>query len=263
MIFATVCIGEDRRSDLYHLLNDLRNLSFKVYVLTNINIDTINFQFENIVIIKTDLNFYHDFYRYQLVKTIFENENTDYVYYLDCDARFIDFRNEKFNNEKFIKLIESKKFDILNAWMCDNVKLFFEKPDVNENKNIRQFKYGYEILKTWFEENYPNYNNLMHLNNTWEGHLIFKKSEKLNIFLTKIIDIGNLLIDADIANNRKEIACTSSALITLLSNLVGLDLKTDKITHHFFKCNFLREIFPFNFKIDKNEKIFSNNDILL
>jgi hypothetical protein len=147
--------------------------------------------------------------------------------------------------------------------MCDSVSLFFEHPDNNENKSIRQFKYGYETFITWMSDRFPNFREYMGLQNTWEGHLILKKSDKLMMFLETMIEIGDILIDEDIKNGRQEVACCSSALITLLSNLYNLNLQMDSITHHFFKCNFLREVFPFNFNINRNEKVLLSNDILL
>jgi hypothetical protein len=263
MIFATTCFGEDRKSDVLHFLNDLRNLSYKVYVITNIDLEIEKLQFDNVNIIKVDVPFYHDFFRYKLMKQIFENETDEYIYYLDCDTRFINCREEKFDKDKFELLIRNKSFDILNAWMCDSVSLFFEHPDNNENKSIRQFKYGYETFITWMSDRFPNFREYMGLQNTWEGHLILKKSDKLMMFLETMIEIGDILIDEDIKNGRQEVACCSSALITLLSNLYNLNLQMDSITHHFFKCNFLREVFPFNFNINRNEKVLPSNDILL
>ena len=50
--FTTVCIGEERRSETMNLLNDLRNLNFKTYILTNIDFDLEKYQFENVILIK-------------------------------------------------------------------------------------------------------------------------------------------------------------------------------------------------------------------
>jgi len=101
MIFVTVCIGEERRIDTMHLLNDLRNLDYKVYLLTNINFDLEKFQFYNVVILKSESDSWSDFDRFKVIKHALLNENDDYIYYLDCDSRFFNFRNEKFDKNKF------------------------------------------------------------------------------------------------------------------------------------------------------------------
>lgn len=260
MVFATTCFGNERRNDTLHLLNDIRNLGYDVFVITNIELHLEYFQFNNVKIIKVDTPYYHDFFRYELILEIFKNTNEELIYYLDCDSRFFDFRLEKFKKEKFESLIISKDFEILSAWLEGSVKEFFESPVNDENKKIRQFKYGYSNLIKFMLINYPNYNDYFNLPNCWEGHLIFKKTEKVLKFLEEIIKIGNILIEEDIKNNREHIACTSSSLISLLSEMLDINLKMDSITHHFFKANFLKEIFPYNYKIDINEKVFTNNN---
>jgi hypothetical protein len=260
MIFATTCFGEDRRQDTLHFLNDIRNLNFKTHIITNLELNLDFFQYDNVTIIKVDTPYYQDFFRYQLILDIFNSTDDDLVYYLDSDSRFIDFREEKFDTDKFLNLIKNKNFDIITSWMTDNVALFFESPEIDENKNIRQFKYGYTSVCEFMDNNYPNYQEFFNLPNSWEGHLMFKKSDKVIKFLTEMVKVGNILIDEDIKNNRNHIACCSSSLITLMSKLLELNLIQDSITHHFFKANFLREVFPFNFKIYKDEKVFTNNN---
>jgi len=260
MIFATTCFGEDRREDTLHFLNDIRNLDYSVYVITNIELHLNHFQFDNVIIIKVDENYYQDFFRYKLMLEIFETTDEEIIYYLDSDSRFFNFRHEKFDKENFDKLIESKDFDILTAWLTDSVSLFFEKPEDNENKFIRQFKYGYESLHQYMSNKYPDYINHLNLHNSWEGHLILRKSDNLIEFLKELIIIGDILVVEDIKNDRTQIACCSSALISLMSKLMNLKLIQDPITHHFFKANFLKEVFPFNFKINKYEKVFPDNN---
>ena len=108
--------------------------------------------------------------------------------------------------------------------------------------------------------NHPNYLNCLNTHNSWEGHLILRRSDKVILFLKEMIKIGDLLIDEDIKNQRKQIACCSSALISVMSKLLNLNLIQDSITYHFFKANFLKEVFPYNFKLNKDEKIFVNNN---
>lgn len=260
MVFATTCFGEERREDTLHFLNDIRNLDFKVYVITNLELNVDFFQYDNVTILKVDTPYYQDFFRYRLILDIFNSTDDELVYYLDSDSRFINCRYEKFDNEKFLNLIKNKNFDIITSWMTDSISSFFELPDINENKNIRQFKYGYNSLNEFMENNYPTYQKYLNHPNSWEGHLIFKKNNKVIKFLSEMIKIGDILIDEDIKNNRKHIACCSSSLITLMSKLLEINLIQDSITHHFFKANFLKEVFPFNFKIYKDEKVFPDND---
>lgn len=260
MIFATTCFGEERKNDTLHFLNDIRNLDYLVFVITNIDLHLEYYQFNNVKVIKVDIPYYHDFFRYQLILEIFKETNEEYVYYLDSDSRFFNFRDEKFNKENFNSLIQNKEFDILTAWLTDSVSVFFDPPSYNENKKIRQFNYGYTSFIEYMSVNFPSYREHLNLHNSWEGHLIFKKNEKTIRFLEEIIKIGEILILEDIKNNREQIACTSSSLISLLSKILNINLRMDSITHHFFKANFLKEVFPYNYKINIHEKVFINNN---
>ena len=114
MIFVTICIGEERRNDTMHLLNDLRNLDYKVYLLTNIEFDIQKFQFYNVKIVKLDVDSWNDFQRFQIIKTAFLNETDEYVYYLDSDSRFFNFRNEKFDKEKFENLLSTIDLSLIH-----------------------------------------------------------------------------------------------------------------------------------------------------
>ena len=131
MIFVTICIGEERRNDTMHLLNDLRNLDYKVYLLTNIEFDIQKFQFYNVKIVKLDVDSWNDFQRFQIIKTAFLNETDEYVYYLDSDSRFFNFRNEKFDKEKFENLLSTIDFDIMCPWFLDPIKTQLIPPNIN------------------------------------------------------------------------------------------------------------------------------------
>lgn len=262
MVFAIVCVNEERRSDVFHLLNDLRNLDYSCFLLTNLELNLENFQFYNVNVIKTETTFYHDFLRYELILNIFEHTNDSEIYYLDCDSRFFDFRGEKFDKEKFHNTIKNMNFEILTANFNTSIKYFFEKPKPDENKDVRQFSYGYNSLIQYLKIYHPSFENLMDIPDCWEGHLIFRKTDKVMSFLRNMIEIGEILIREDIINKRKEIACSSAAMISLLCETMSLDIKKHDITHHFFKANFLKELFPYNQKINVNEKIFTNNNIL-
>jgi len=261
MIFATTCFGGDRISDTLHFLNDLRNVDSEVFLITNQNLELEKLQFRNVHVLQENCPYYQDYFRYKLLLHIFENTEHDLVYYLDCDTRLINFRKEKFDLNRFEKLIREKDFDILTAWLDSQpVSDFFSKPSEGENKTIRQWKYGYDTVIDYFEKNFPEYQQYFGLPTCWEGHLILKKSEMIILFLKKMIEIGDIMIQEDLKNNRSQIACTSSAMITFISNRLGLKLIKDPITHHFFKANFLKEVFPFNWNIDENERVLPNND---
>ena len=94
--FVTVCIGENRRMETMHLLNDIRNLNLPIYLLTNLDFELERFQFDNVITITNDVDHWTDYERFKVIlKSL--NDGYDYVYYLDCDSRFIDFRKEKYN----------------------------------------------------------------------------------------------------------------------------------------------------------------------
>lgn len=256
MIFATTCFGSDRISDTLHFLNDIRNINAEIYLITNQRIDLGKLQFNNVHVLFEDCPYYQDYFRYKMMLHIFKNTSHDMIYYLDCDTRMINLRKEKFDLTKFERLIKDKDFDILTAWLDSQpVSEFFIKPSEGENKSIRQWKYGYDSVINHIKNNFPDYENYMNLPTCWEGHLILKKSERIIEFLEKMIEIGNIMIEEDLKFGRSQIACTSSAMITFISNRLGLKLIKDPITHHFFKANFLREVFPFNWNIDENEKV--------
>ena len=112
---------------VFHLLNDLRNLDYSCFLLTNLELNLENFQFYNVNIIKTETTFYHDFLRYELILNIFEHTNDSEIYYLDCDSRFFDFDKNDWNisirdNSDFIVGIErfnsdtSRRYDALSSF---------------------------------------------------------------------------------------------------------------------------------------------------
>lgn len=256
MIFATVCIGEDRRSDTMHLLNDLRNLDCNVFVLTNINLHLDHFQFSNVIEKKIETSFWTDFQRFEIIKIAFEETKSDYVYYLDCDSRFIDFRIEKFNIQKFEKKISEIDFDVLCPLFLSQAKNQLEKPIEDEDKNKRGFTFGYEEVINFFKKNNNSYE--LDLNNQapLETVLIFKRSENMQLYLSKLIDFSKILILEEIKNNRKQIAPACGFAMTMLKNVFNIKIVESPAVYHFFKGNFLKEVFPFNFKININEKLF-------
>jgi hypothetical protein len=256
MVFATVCIGEDRRSDTMHLLHDLRNLDYKVFLYTNIDFDFERFQFSNVHVIKTEEKVWNDFQRFIPIKTAFELTNDEFVYYLDCDSRFFNFRDEKFDKNKFEQLLVSKNFDIMSPHELDPVITQLNPPNPNEDKNIRQYHFGFESVIQYLKSKNLNYDNDVLRGSPLETVLLFRKSDKMILFLEELLNFSKLLIHEEEKIGRKHVAPGCGFAMRLLSGVYGLNIVINGIVCHFFKGNFLREVFPFNFKIWKEEKIF-------
>lgn len=260
--FTTVCIGEERRSETMHLLNDLRNLNFKTYLLTNIHFDLEKYQLENVVLIKNDVEYFTDFERFKVIKKALEDSN-DFVYYLDCDSRFFDFREEKFDKKLFEKLLQNIDFDIMCSWIGDPIRNQLDKPNEFENKNIRNFQFGHEKIIDYLNNKIPNMDNFLDMGSPLEGVLIFKNHQKLIEFCDDILDYYEVLKQEDLKFGRNYIALGGGLAIRLFSQKKQLNLNMNPLSHHFFKPNFEKELFPFNIKINKNEKILFSNDLLL
>jgi len=257
MIFVTVCVGEERRSDTMHLLNDLRNLDYKVYLLTNINFDLEKFQFYNVVIVKSDSDSWSDFDRFKVIKHALLSEIDDYIYYLDCDSRFFNFRNEKFNKDKFEFLLSTLDFDIMCPWTLEPIKNQLLPPDKNENKNVRNFKFGFDSLIEYFKQKNKNYYDDIEKGSYLETLLIFRRSDKLILYIDEMLNIFNRLVDEEKKINRVNFGCACGFAMTLMSSVYDINVIQNKIVYHFFKGNFLNEVFLWNSKIDKYEKIFN------
>jgi len=260
--FTTVCIGEERRSETMNLLNDLRNLNFKTYILTNINFDLEKYQFENVILIKNDVDYFTDFERFKVIKKALEDPN-DFVYYLDCDSRFFDFREEKFDKDKFEKLLQNTNFDLMCSWIGDPIRNQLNEPNKSENRNIRNFQFGHKKVIQYLDNKIPNWKNLLYMGSPLEGVLIFKNHPKLIEFCNDILEYYEVLKQEDLKFGRNHIALGAGLAIRLFSESKKINLSMNPISHHFFKPNFDKELFPFNYKINKNEKILFSNDILL
>ena len=260
--FTTVCIGEERRSETMHLLNDLRNLNFKTYLLTNIHFDLEKYQLENVILIKNDVDYFTDFERFKVIKKALQDSN-DFVYYLDCDSRFFNFRDEKFDGQRFEKLLQNTSFDIMCSWIGDPIRNQLDKPNESENRSIRNFQFGHEKVIEYLNSKIPNLDNLLGMGSPLEGVLIFKNHPKLIDFCDELLEYYEILKQEDLKFGRNHIALGGGLALSLFSQSKGINLNMNPISHHFFKPNFEKELFPFNFKINKNEKILPSNHILL
>jgi len=256
MIFASVCIGSDRVTETLHLLNDIRNIDSKLFLLTDQNIDFNFYQFNNVVPIKTD-NPWTDFERFFAIKKAFEDTDSKYVYYVDSDSRFFNGRVEKYNEEKFLKLLDTIDFDIMSGWTLDPTKLQLEPPNLNENKDIRNFKFGFDELLNYFKAKDSNFDNLKELGTPLETVLIFKRSEKMLRYIDDLLYVRALLIKEETKIERKIKASACGFAMRMLQGAHNINIVQNKLVYHYFKGNFLREVFPFNFRIECHEKIYN------
>lgn len=260
--FVTVCIGENRRMETMHLLNDIRNLNLPIYLLTNLNFELERFQFDNVTTITNDVDYWTDYERFKVIlKSL--NDGYDYVYYLDCDSRFIDFRKEKFNTEGFVKHLDSQNFDIMCSWTTDPIRSQLDTPNPGEDKSIRNFKFGHEKVINYLITKYPNYKDFLDMTSPLEGVLIFKNNSKTKQFCQEVLMFYDVLRQEDIKFGRQNLALGGGLALRLFSSLLNLNLIAHPISYHFFKPNFDKEVFPFNFIINKDEKILFSNHILL
>jgi len=255
MIFSSVCIGEDRVTETLHLLNDLRNIDSSIYLLTDQDINYDFYQFSNVIPIKTT-HAWTDFERFISIKKAFLETDAKYVYYVDSDSRFFNCYKEKFNKEKFINLLDTIDFDILCSWTLDPVRLQLEAPNLNEDKGIRNYKFGFDPLIQFFKQKDPNCDSLLDAGTPLETVLIFKRSEKMIEYLNDLLEVRRILLQEEEKIDRKIKAPCCGFAMRMLQNAHNIKIVRNSIVCHFFKGNFLREVFPFNFNIDYNERIY-------
>lgn len=257
MVFAVVCFGEDRRHETMHLLHDLRNLGQKVYLLTNIDMHLSHFQFNNVIELKSYEEKWNDFQRFLVIKYAFEHSGENYVYYLDSDSRFFNYRDEKFDMEKFYTLLDNTNFDVMSSCFLEPIKTQLVPPNPDENKDIRNFTFGHQSIIDYFKSKDPNYDTIINYKQPLETVLIFKRSEKMFSYINDMIETMHLLKSEDEKFGRKHLACACGFAMTYMSHVHNINIVTSKIVYHFFKGNFTKEVFPFNRQVNLTEKLFS------
>jgi len=255
MIFAIISMGEERRDETLHLLNDLRNLNHTVYLMSNTNINLEHFQFHNVKFFHTNKQDWDDFERFHIIKLAMQDTDSGYVYYLDSDSRFFDMRKHKYNSQKFIDKLNTIDFDIMSSWFNDPIYKQLEKPDHNENKNIRNFKFGHDKLIEYFKNKITNYDLAIKNSSPMEGVLVFRKSQKMLNFIDEMLYVQQLLIEEDTKISRIHKAAASGFAMGLMSELYDIKIISNPLVYHFFKANFLKEVFPFNFQVNLDDKI--------
>lgn len=257
MIFATIALGEKTRSDLMHLLNDIRNIKQKIYVYTDLNIDNNRFKFDNAIFIKCDRR-WTDFRRFELLNYIFENTNETTIYYLDCDSRFFNFRDEQYDHEKFENLINSLNFDIMSSWGLGhvvNVRWHLRKPEVGENKLVRNCTYGHDEVINYLKSKLTNYEELLDKEIHLESVLLIKKSDRIIDYFKELITIGDLIEKCDENIGRQCVAHGCGFCMSLFSEKYNIKIVKNFIVANFFKPNFLNEIFLWGNNMEKTFKI--------
>jgi hypothetical protein len=65
------------------------------------------------------------------------------------------------------------------------------------------------------------------------------------------------LSEEEIKIGREQLGVASGFAMSFMSGVYDINVVKNQIVYHFFKPNFFREVFPFNFKIHKEEKIFN------
>ena len=258
LVFCTVCIGESRLGDLLHLLNDMKNLNETIYVLTDINLNFFEkYEFYNVKFIQSKNSDWDCFAKFELIQHILNNTNSTYIYYLDCDSRLINCYNIKYNHNLFVNLLNNISFDIMTSWTLDSISQQLQEPDIHENKNIRNFKFGHPNLITYLKSKLINYNETIKLSGILEGILIFNnKDNQLYPYISEMLNIRNIIRTEDDKIQRTHKACASGFAFPLVSAMFNRHLEKNNIVYHFFKPNFTKEVFPFNWKIDVNANIF-------
>jgi hypothetical protein len=254
--FITTCFGEECRTPTMHLLQDLRNLNYKVYLHTNLLFNLDHLQFYNVEIISSDRPDWTCFEKFKGINYALKNSEKNYIYYLDCDSRFFDTRNVKYCTEKFSNVLDTKDFDIMLSWFLSPINRQLIEPDVDENKDIRNFKYGYPEFIYFLKNKIPDYEKNILLDSPLEGAMIFRKNTKTLEFTENMIEIQKILEDIEEKHNRKLKAQSSGFCMPLVAAINSLKLIKDPTVYHFFKPNFLREVFPFNWSINKEENLY-------
>jgi hypothetical protein len=259
MVFATVAIGEERISTLLHLLNDMRNVGEKIYVLTNLEVDLDFYFFDNVVLVKTEKD-WSTFRELELIRDIFLTTDETVVYKLDLDSRLFDFRHEKYNKQKFAKLIDSINFDVLYSWSLGsavNARWHLRPPEENENKDVRNYTYGHPEVISHLKKKLPCYEDLLDKESILESVLIFKRGENVINFLTEVAEVGELIETCDKKIGRKHWAHSSGFVMGMYADYFNINFVKSDLTYHYFKPNFLTEVFLWRWNMSKEVKLYN------
>jgi hypothetical protein len=249
IIFSIVAKGKERKADLLHLLNDLRNLKFKVYVLTDLDIDFKYYLFNNVTIVK-DTNTWSCFDRYKITNHVFDVTDTSYVYNIDCDCRFTDYRNIPYNRYKFIDLLDSINFDILFSWdLGEPTGPEWHLRSVDEDEYrpippIRYYNYGFDSVIEFLKQDLPNYKQSLKETSPacpLESVLIFRRSNQVQNFILNLQKLGDMILVEHKKCGRIS-GPVSSFAMALYVDKYNINMLQSPIVCHHFWSNFLNEI---------------------
>lgn len=262
MVFAIVSLGIHTKPDLLNLLNDLRNINEHAFVLINYDLDLNFYHFTNVTLIKTEDKNWTCFKRYFLLEYIFTHTDHQLLYVLDCDSRYVDFRDSKYNRENYINLMNKIDFDLMYTWDLkgpngvNSVGSHLQPPSIGENKDVRQFQFGHKEVLDYLNNKIPNLLEYFDLGTPLESALMVKRSDNVISFLNSLIEFGNVVEQADKSFGRIHCACSSSYAISLFGNFHNIKLNKNFIPGHYFKPNFTKEMYLWGMNMNPNFKIY-------
>ncbi len=260
IVFAITAKGEKVRNDLLHLLNDLRNLDLPVIVLTDLSIDLDYLRYDNVQLVECKEK-WSDFDKHVIVKYAFNNTDAEYVYSLDADSRFINYRPEKFNKQSFLTLLDSISFDILCSWDLGekvNAEWHLQPFDPKEYRESgkRYFNYGFDSVIEFLRDDLPNYEKSIKESNPHlplENAMIFRRSLKLFEYLDNLLKLNKIIVKEHELCGRDTGPVTGFAM-ALYVDKYDINIHISPIACQFFSPNFVNEmplwnLYPKNYTI--------------
>ena len=260
IVFTITAKGEKIRGDLLHLLNDLRNLDLPVFVLTDLSIDLDYLRYDNVQLVECKKK-WSCFDKLTIAKHAFNNTDVDYVYSLDADSRFVNYRTEKFNKQSFLTLLDSISFDVLCSWDLGektNAEWHLKSVDPNELREPgrRYYNYGFDSVIEFLRDDLPNYNKSIKESNPHlplENVMIFKRSLKLFDYMDNLLKLNKIIVKEHSLCGR-DTGPVSGFAMALYVDKYDINIHISPIACQFFSPNFVNEMplwnsYPKNFNI--------------
>tara|TARA_R110002167_G_scaffold56637_1_gene160751 strand:- start:1604 stop:2404 length:801 start_codon:yes stop_codon:yes gene_type:complete len=260
IVFTITAKGEKIRGDLLHLLNDLRNLDLPVFVLTDLSIDLDYLRYDNVQLVECKKK-WSDFDKLTISKHAFNNTDAEYVYSLDADSRFVNYRPEKFNKQSFLTLLDSISFDVLCSWdLGEKTNAEWHLRPVNPNEHretgMRYYNYGFDSVIKFLRNDLPNYNKSIKESNPHlplENAMIFKRSLKIFKYIDNLLKLNEIIVKEHNLCGRDTGPVAGFAL-SLYKDKYNMNIHISPIACQFFSPNFVNEMplwnsYPKNFNI--------------
>jgi predicted RNase H-like HicB family nuclease len=150
-----------------------------------------------------------------------------------------------FDRDIYTEKIITKLF--INS--TEDIVTFGESPeDANNNCN--------SIIEH-LKNKLTNYDELLEKESILESVLIFKKSNSIISFLNEVIEVGELIEKNDKKIGRKHWAHSSGFVMGMFIDLFKLNFVKSELTYHYFKPNFLTEVFLWRWNMGKDIKIYN------